>query len=158
MTDYAQIGDAVRAALLADSWLGDPANVKTAETHKRGFSLQDDKDALAFSRDELPAIAIVPNAGPKQSDQTATNEIRSVVRSQAAVVSCHRDARTGLDNHLRIVANLERVLERQKTSQDDLGIDAFVSDVATEQERFKKGEYYYFLSRTDFNVEITSVF
>ncbi|MBI5427262.1 MAG: hypothetical protein HZA02_03160 [Nitrospinae bacterium] len=158
MTDYARIGDAVRTTLLADSWLGNPANVKTVETHKRGFSLQDDKDALAFSHDELPAIAIVPNAGPKQSDQTATNEIRSVARSQAAVVSYHRDARTGLNNHLQIVANLERVLERQKTSQDDLGIDAFVAEVSTEQEQFKKGEYYYFLSRTDFNVEVTSAF
>ena len=69
MTDYTQVGNAVKTTFLADSWLGNPANVKTLEVWKRGFMIQDARDARFFNVNELPAIAIVPNAEPRSASR-----------------------------------------------------------------------------------------
>ena len=63
MTDYTSLANALQTTLTADAWLGNSGNVKTIEIHRRGFSLQDAKDAQFFSHTDLPAIAIslVPN-------------------------------------------------------------------------------------------------
>lgn len=156
MTDYSQIGNAIKATLLADFWLGNTANVKTVEVHKRGFMLQDARDAQYFG--DLPAIAIVPNAKPKTSVQTTTHEIRSVVKSQVIAISRNRDSQTGRDAQALIVANLERVLEEQKTSARDLGIDAYVFNISSVEEQFKDGDHYIFVTTTGCDIEITAQF
>ena len=158
MSDYSQIGSAIKTTFLADSWLGNPANVKTVEIWKRGFMIQDARDALYFNINDLPALAIVPNAEPKKSDQATTNEIRSYVKSQIVVVTRNRDPQGEKDVQSAIVANVERVLEKQKSSAQALGIDAYVSDVSTVDEQFKDGEYYYFVSTTSCQIDITITF
>jgi hypothetical protein len=54
-----------------------------------------------------------------------------------------------------VVGNIERVLEKQKSSNNDLGIGGFVREVTTDEEQFKKGEYYYFISTTNAQIELT---
>jgi hypothetical protein len=148
MTDYATVGDAVRSTLLADVWFGNPAQMKTIEVFPRAFSLRENNDTLYFGAEEMPAIVIAPNVTPKTSEQISPEVIRSVIHVETAAVSWNRDGRIGLRNHLALVANIERVLEKQKTAQDDFGIGAVVIGVATRQEIFKKGEYLFFISRT----------
>ncbi len=155
MTDYTALGNAIKTTLQNDSWVGDSANVKTIETHKRGFSIQDEKDARFFSPSDLPAIAVVPNAEAKQQEPGATNEIRETVPAQVIAVTRLRDAQAGLTVHHSLVANIERVLDKQKSSSADLGIGAFVREVNTTEEQFKKGEYYYFISTTSTQIELT---
>jgi len=155
VTDYTALGNAIKTTLQNDSWVGDSANVKTIETHKRGFSIQDEKDARFFSPSDLPAIAVVPNAEAKQQEPGATNEIRETVPAQVIAVTRLRDAQAGLTVHHSLVANIERVLDKQKSSSADLGIGAFVREVNTTEEQFKKGEYYYFISTTSTQIELT---
>ena len=158
MTDYALVGNAIKSTLLADSWIGNAANVKTVEIHKRGFMIQDARDAQYFNVNDIPAIAIVPNAAPKSSTQTTTNEIRSVAQSQVIAVTRNRDPQTGRDVQCGIVANIERVLEKQKSSSQALGIDAYVFNVSTLDEQFKEGDHYYFVSTTNCDIEIVTQF
>jgi hypothetical protein len=155
VTDYTVLGNAIKATLENDSWLGNSANVKTLETHKRGFSIQDEKDARFFSPSDLPAIAIVPNSDGKQQELGATNEIRETVSAQGIAVTRNRDAQFGLSSQHNLVANIERVLDKQKSSSADLGIGGFVREVTSVDEQFKKGEYYYFISTTTFQIELT---
>lgn len=158
MTDYALVGNAIKTTLLADSWIGNTANVKTLEVHKRGFMIQDARDAQYFNVNDIPAIAIVPNAAPKSSTQTTTNEIRSVAKSQVITVTRNRDPHAGRDVQCGIVANVERVLEKQKSSAQSLDIDAYVFNVSTLEEQFKDGDYYYFVSTTSCDIEIVTQF
>ena len=139
MTDYTALGNAIKTTLQNDSWVGNSVNVKTLETHKRGFSLQDEKDARFFAPSDLPAIAVVPNAEGKQQDSGATNEIRETVPAQVIVVTRQRDPQFGLAAHHTLIANIERVLDKQKSSSNDLGIGGFVREVSTSEEQFKKG-------------------
>ncbi|MBC8287650.1 MAG: hypothetical protein H8E42_09295 [Nitrospinae bacterium] len=155
MTDYTAFGNAIKTTLQNDSWVGNSANVKTLETHKRGFSIQDEKDARFFSPSDLPAIAVVPNAEGKQQEPGATNEIRETVPAQVIAVTRLRGAQSGLNVHHSLVANIERVLDKQKSSSADLGIGGFVREVSTTEEQFKKGEYYYFISTTTAQIELT---
>ena len=155
MTDYTALGNAIKTTLQNDSWLGNSANVNTLETHKRGFSIQDEKDARFFSPSDLPAIAIVPNSDGKHQEPGATNEIRETVPAQLIAVSRQRDAQSGLTAHHVLVAHVERVLDKQKSSIDDLGIGGFVQEVSTTEEQFKKGDYYYFISTTTVQIELT---
>jgi hypothetical protein len=155
VTDYTALGNNIKSTLLDDSWVGNSANVKTLETHKRGFSIQDEKDARFFSPADLPAIAVVPNAEGKQQEPGATNEIRETVSAQVIGVTRQRDAQAGLIAHHTLVANIERVMEKQKSSSADLGVDGFVREVSTSEEQFKKGEYYYFISTTTAQIELT---
>ncbi len=155
MTDYTALGNAVKTTLQNDSWVGDPSNVKTVETHKRGFSIQDEKDARFFSPNDLPAIAVVPNAEGKQQEPGATNEIRETIPAQAIAVTRHRNSQSGLSAHHTLVANIERVFDKQKSSSKDLGIGGFVREVSTSEEQFKKGDYFYFISTTTAQIELT---
>ena len=155
MTDYTTLGNAIKTTLQNDSWVGNSVNVKTLETHKRGFSLQDEKDARFFAPSDLPAIAVVPNVEGKQQEPGSTNEIRETVLAQVIVVTRQRDSQLGLTAHHTLVANIERVLDKQKSSINDLGIGGFVREVSTSEEQFKKGEYYYFISTTTAQIELT---
>lgn len=158
MTDYTALGNAIKITFENDSWLGNSINVRTIETHKRGFSIQDEKDARFFSPSDLPAIAVVPNAEPKQQEPGTTNEIRETVPAQLIAVTRHRLSQPGMNDHHTLVANVERVLEKQKSSNADLGIDGFVREVSTAEDQFKKGEYYYFISTTTAQIELTTNF
>jgi hypothetical protein len=155
VTDYTALGNAIKTTFENDSWVGNPANIKTLEMHKRGFSIQDEKDARFFSPSDLPALAIVPNSEGKQQEPGATNEIRETVPAQVIGITRHRDAQSGLNIHHNVVANIERVLDKQKSSSADLGIGGFVREVSTTEEQFKKGEYYYFISTTTSQIELT---
>ncbi len=155
MTNYTVLGNAIKTTLENDSWVGNSVNVKTLETYKRGFSIQDEKDARFFAPADLPAIAVVPNAEAKQQEPGGTNEIRETVPAQVIAVTRQRDAQFGLAAHHNLVANIERVLDKQKSSNDDLGIGGFVREVSTTEEQFKKGEYYYFISITTAQIELT---
>lgn len=157
MTDYTALASAMQTTFEADSWLGNSANVKTIEVHKRGFSIQDEKDAQFFSTADLPAIAVVSNSAPKQQRLETTNEILETLVSEVVAVSRKRDLQAGMTAHQEIIKNIERVLDQQKSSQKDLGIDAFVRQVATTEQQFKKGEYYYFVSTTTARIELTAV-
>lgn len=156
MTDYTALGNAIKTTLQNDAWLG--SNVQAVETHKRGFSIQDEKDARFFSTEDLPAIAIVPNAESKKQEIQATNEIRETLSAQVVAVTRNRNAQSGMVRHQSLVQNIERVLEKQKSSADCLGIDAFVQSVGTLEEQFKKGEYYYFISTTTAQIDLTASF
>lgn len=158
MTDYFAVGDAIKTTLLADSWLGNPANVKTMEVYTRGFSIQSLADAQNFDENDLPALAIVPNGAAKSSDQVTTNEIRSLVKPRIIAVTRNSDLQAGGKYQNDIVANIERVLEKQKTSTQALGIDAYVFNVATSGQEFKHGTYFYFVSTTNCEVEIQDQF
>lgn len=155
MTDYTSLANAIKTTLESDSWLGNSANVKTIEIHRRGFSLQDPKDAQFFSEADVPAIAVIPNSGPKQQGLETTNEIRETIPCEIAAVTRDRDLQTGMTAHQTIIQNIERVLEKQKSSLNDFGIDAFVQQVSTTENQFKKGDYYYFLSTTTARIELT---
>lgn len=157
MTDYTALASAMQTTFEADAWLGNSANVKIIEIHKRGFSIQDEKDAQFFSTADLPAIAIVPNSAPKQQRLETTNEILETLASEVVAVSRNRDLQAGMTSHQAIANNIERVLEKQKSSQSNLGIDAFVRQVATTETQFKKGEYYYFVSTTTARIELTAI-
>ncbi len=155
MTDYSALGNAIKTTLLNDIWLGNPVNVQTIETHKRGFSIRDEKDARFFSPDDLPAIAIIPNSEGKQQEVQTTNEIREIVPVQLVAVTRQRNAQTGITSHHILVKNIERILEKQKSSSENLGIDAYVQNVSTAEEQYKKGEYYYLISTTTAQIELT---
>ena len=156
MTDATHIAESTKATLERDSWLGNTANVKTIEAHKREFSLQGDDDRPFYKESELPAMAIDPDAGGKEQDFETVGEIRENVIAEVMTVSGDADAVTAEDNHNTIIKNLERVLEEQVTSEKDLGMDALVKDVSTETEDpFKKGNKTYYISRTTFTVDIT---
>jgi hypothetical protein len=156
VTDYTALGNAIKTTLQNDTWVGN--NVQTIEIHKRGFSIQDEKDAQYFSKEDLPAIAVIPNSGAKQQEIQTTNEIRETVPAQIVTVNQMRNAQTGIEENLLIVKNIERILDKQKSSTNNLGIDAFVQSVSTTDEQFKKGEYYYFISTTTAQIEITIPF
>jgi hypothetical protein len=158
MTDYTSLANAIQTTLSADSWLSNSANVKTIEIHRRGFSLQDPKDAQFFSQADLPAIAINPNSGPKQQRLTTTNEILETLFAEISAVSFNRGLQTGMTIHQSLVQNIERVFEKQKSSLNDLGIDAFVKQVSTTENQLKKGEFYYFISTTRAEIERTANF
>lgn len=157
MTDYTSLANGIKNTLSADSWLANSANVKTIEINRRGFSLQDSKDAQFFSQADLPAIAIVPNAGPKQQRLVTTNEILETLQCEISAVSRNRELQTGMSVHQSLIQNIERVLEKQKSSLKDLGLDAFVQQVSTTENQIKKGEFYYFISSTRANVELTVI-
>jgi len=158
VTDYTSLANAIKTTLQADTWLGNLANVKTIEIHRRGFSLQDSKDAQFFSEVDIPAIAVIPNSSPKQQRQETTNEIREIIPSEIAAVSRDRDLQAGLTAHQTLIQNIERVLEKQKSSLNDFGIDAFVQQVSTTESQLKKGEYFYFVSTTTARIELTATF
>jgi hypothetical protein len=158
MTDYTSLANAIQTTLSDDAWLGNIANVKTIEIHRRGFSLQDPKDAQFFSETDLPAIAIIPNSGPKQQRLATTNEIRESLFCEITAVSRNRGLQNGMTVHQSLIQNIERVLEKQKSSLNDLGFDAFVRQVSTTENQVKKGEYYYFISTTRAQIDLTANF
>jgi hypothetical protein len=158
MVDYTALGTAIKTTLAADAWFQVSANVKTMETHKRGFNLQDEKDAQFFAPADLPAIAIVPNSAPKRQSLETTNEIRETVPCQVVAVTRSRDLQAGMTVSQSLVNNIERVLDAQKSSAKNLGIDAFVQTTDTAQEQFKRGEYYYFIATTTAQIELTATF
>jgi hypothetical protein len=158
MTDYTSLGAAIKTTFEADAWLGNVANVKTIEVHKRGFKINKDKDSLYMDTDGLPGIIIIPNMQPKGQNQTTTNEIEEIIKSQVITLTRHRKLQVGMNAHFALVANVERVLQKQKSSADDLGIDAFVRSVSTEDNNDKEGDYYYFTSQTSAEIELTATF
>ncbi len=158
MVDYVALANAIKTTLEADSWVGNIANVKTVETYSREFSLQGEEGAPFYKDTELPAMAITPNAQGKSQDGAAVGEILESVASEVMTVTFHSVVLTAAQEHDTIIKNLERVLDAQKTSSADLGIDALVKDVSTETERFKKGANYFHLSRTRFTVLLTATY
>lgn len=158
MTDYTAIGNAIKTTFLADAWLGNVANVKTIELEKRGYNIQDQKNADFFSQNDLPAIAIVSNGSGKSSEQQTTNEIHSTVKPQIIGIIRSRNRQTALGLLQTMVSNIESVLEKQKKSTQALGIDAFVMNISTTEAEYKDGEYYLMISTTTCDIEVITTF
>ena len=153
MTDYTSIANALKTTLTADSWLGNTVNVKTVEIHQRGENISRSGDSLYFASNETPALAIVPNVAKSTSALISAEEVLISTRCQILGFTFDVNAQTGMANHIQLLTNLERVLEKQKSEQDDLGIGARVWDVSSQTDRKKKGSLFYFVSKTEFNVE-----
>ena len=116
MTDTVALGNAVKTTLEADAWIGDAANVTTIEIHKRGFKIQDLGDALFFSKEDLPALAIVPRTRNKESLVGTTNELDETHFVGVVLVTVDRKVADGLDAHDVIIENIERVLNEGQAS------------------------------------------
>lgn len=158
MVDYTSLANALKTTLQADAWVGNIANVKTIETFKRDFSLQGEDGASFYQPSELPALAIIANASPKGQDGAAVGEISESVFSEIETTSLNSDKQTTQVEHETIIKNLERVLDAQKTSVADLGIDALVKDVSTTTKEWKKGKNYFYFSTTSFTVLLTTTY
>lgn len=158
MTDYASIADAIKATLQADAWLGNVANVTTIEAYGRDFQFQGDDDAPFYDDAELPALSILPNVSPQDQQIETVGEIRHLVQAEVTVVSGAAGAAASARAHDAIVGNIERVLDAQKTSAADLGINALVRDVGTTTSRFKRSEKTYFISRINFIIDLTTTY
>lgn len=156
--DYTALANAIKTTLEADSWLGNVANVVTIEAFPREFSLQGEGGQLFYEESELPAMSINPNADPKGQDTETVGEILESVSAEITTISYHTDPSTAYTEHNTILSNLERVLDAQKTSVADLGIDALVKDVSTTPGTFKKGSNYFYYSRTNFTVLLTTLY
>ena len=158
MTDYSTIATAIKTTLQADAWIGNTANVKTIEVYLRESALQGGQDFPFYEKKLLPLMAIIPNVTPKGVDLSTTREIRETIACEVWTISSGQEVAAGWNNHYPIVGNLERVLSKQKTSANDLGIDALVTGVASEDSHKKVDKTLYFLSKTSFIVDLTNTF
>jgi len=155
---YKEIQDAIKTTLDADSYFdGTSASVETIEVNERQIELRHKPQYLGFLYSELPTLTI--KAVGKESDLNTTREIREEFLVQCRLISRSRDEQSGMDTHLGKVKEIERVLRKQLTSADDLGINAFVTDVNTEHEDIEKdGNYYVYKTLTFCTVEIIETY
>ncbi len=153
MSDYSVVGNAVRNTLLADSWIADPANVKTVETYSRGYSLRESEESQYFGPEEAPAIAVIPNPASRKGHAISASRLLEQVNVEVVAVTFHREAQTGMAVQHQFVGNIERVLENQKTAGKDLGIGAFVDGLGTADRTTKNGELFCLVSTIRFQIE-----
>lgn len=158
MTDYTALATALKTTIQAHVWLGETDNVKTVRLYGGDFSLQGEEGTPFHKESELPSMNIIPNATPKGQDHGTVGEIQEFINSEIVTCSRGTDSITAETTHLTIISYLETLLDAQKTSSSDLGIEALVRDVSTFTERWKKGDKYHYLSRTTFTVLLTTTY
>jgi hypothetical protein len=158
MSSYKEIQDAIKVTLDADSWFdGTSSSIQKVEVNEREVDLMHKPPYVGFRYSELPALTI--KAIGKESDLNTTREIREDFTVRLRLVTRARDEQSGMDTHLGKVKEIERVLRKQITSTEELGIDAFVTNVNTEMEDNEKdGEYWIFKTLTFCNVEIIETY
>jgi hypothetical protein len=155
---YKEIQDAIKVTLDADSWFDETSSsIQTVEVNERETELRHKESYAGFLYSELPALTI--SATGKESDLNTTQEIREEFLVECRLVTRARDEQSGMDTHLGKIKEVERVLRKQITSSDDLGINAFVFDVNTEKEETEKdGTYWIFKTLTFCTVEIIETY
>lgn len=150
MTDYNALATAVKDTLEADAFFSAmPKPVKTIEIGVRGFQIAGDAAADFFRPEDLPGMSINPKPVAKTSQFNTTNELDEVQPVDIALVTQVRDLQTGEVAHYVILKNLERVLNAERTSLKNFGIDAVAESVTTDTtEITKTGDFYYLQSFT----------
>lgn len=153
MTDlYSTIEEAILAAFEADAWLGDTDNVKVIETDLREALLTGEAVSRGFMREELPAVQIKANLAPTGEDLATTNVIEKQVPVVIVSVSAALVRSTARDSGQILLGHLEDVLDAQKSSEADLGIDALVRDVKSTLVEVKDGVYWWAIGTTECTV------
>lgn len=158
MSSYKEIQDAIKTTLDADSWFDETSSsIQLVEVNEREIEIRHKPQYLGFKYSELPALTI--KAVGKDSSLHTTQEIQEQFEVELRLITRSRAAQSGRDTHLGKVKEIERVLRKQVSSSDDLGINAFVFDVNTEMEDTEKdGNYYIFKTTTFCTVEIIETY
>ena len=158
MSSYHEIQDAVKTTIDADSYFdGSSSSVQTTEVNERKVEVRHKPQYMGFLYSELPALTI--KCIGKESDLNTTREIREEFTVEMRLITRARDEQSGMDTHLDKIKEIERVLRKQVTSADDLGINAFVTEVNTElEETDKDGNYWVFKTLTFCTVEIIETY
>ncbi|MCH8157794.1 MAG: hypothetical protein IID18_08625 [Nitrospinae bacterium] len=161
MTDYVSIQNAVRDELKSDAWLSNSANVKTIESNRRAPTLNVQVGHNGFDWDEMPAVTVMANSQPKTFEGSTTREIREGVFVDVEVITRTRDEQTGMDLHLTIVKNVERVAQAQRTSTACWGVSGYTLSVGTvpdEDNPVRSGDYFILKTNTEILIELTATF
>jgi hypothetical protein len=158
MSSYKEIQDAIKTTLDADSWFDETsATIEKVEVNEREVDIRHKPQYAGFLYSELPALTI--KAIGKESDLNTTREIREEFLVQCTLITRARNEQSGMDTHLGKVKEIERVLRKQVTSADDLGINAFCYDVNTEMQASQKdGNYWVFQTITFVTVEVIETY
>ena len=157
-SSYKEVQDAIKTTVDADSWFtGLAATVNTTEVNEREVDIRHKPQYAGFLYSELPSLTF--KAIGKESDLNTTREIREEFLVQCTLITRARNEQSGMDTHLGKVKELERVLRKQVTSADDLGINAFCFDVNTEMQPSQKdGNYWVFTTITFVTVEVIETY
>jgi len=157
-SSYKEIQDAIKTTIDADSYFDETSStVKTTEVNERKAELRHKPQYMGFLYGELPAFTI--NCIGKESDLNTTREIREEFLVEMRLITRARDEQSGMDTHWGKIKEVERTLRKQVSSDDDLGIDAFVFDVNSEIETIDKdGDYWVFKTLTYCTVEIIETY
>lgn len=158
MSSYKEVQDAIKTTVDADSYFdGSTSSVNTVEVNEREIDIRHKAQYAGFLYSELPSLTI--KAIGKESELNTTREISEFFTVQCKMITRARNEQSGMDTHLGKVKELERVLRKQVTSSDDLGINAFVTDVNTElEENEADANYWIFKSLTFLTVEIIETY
>lgn len=158
MSSYKEIQDAIKTTIDADSYfLGTKATVLTVEVNEREGELRHKPIYSGFLYSELPALTI--SAIGKESELETVQEIKEDFLIQCRLITRARDEQAGMDTHWLKVKEIERVLRKQISSADDLGICGFVTNVNTEHEPTEKdGTYWIIKTLTFLNVEVIETY
>lgn len=154
MSSYHEIQDAIKTTLDADSWFdGTSSSILTTVVNDRLPKLRHNPVYQGFLYSELPALSI--QAIGKEAEFNTVRELDEDFLVKVTLITRARDEQTGRDTHLDKVKEIERVLRKQVTSDNDLGIDAFVTNVNTEFLPIELADkYFIFVSETYCNVEV----
>ncbi len=153
MSDYAALNTNLIAKLASNAYM--IANGVTVEKWTRGLEVQDDDGTLRFDDTDLPLLVVQVPAGGKSSE-FHPQEIRSEIPGLVTTISTSAARATGIDPHLGLVSNLEIELEGLKTSAENLGANTLVHSVSSDVSSFKRGEAWYFITKTQFSIDATN--
>jgi hypothetical protein len=158
MSSYKEIQDAIKTTLDADSWFDETSStIQKTEVNERKVELRHKPQYMGFLYSELPAFTI--KCVGKESELNTTREIQENFEVEMRLITRARDEQTGMDTHWGKIKEVERTLRKQVTSADDLGINAFVTEVHSEIEEIEKdGDYWVFKTLTFCNVEIIETY
>jgi len=161
--DYTAIETAVHDTLKADAWLGDAANVKTWSKGHRNFVLHEKGASLYFDVNDLPAVSVAIQPDSKRQEFNVTNELEETVtvEVQSAIYIAQGDHAAGEAQFREIIQNIERVLDGQRTSANNLGLDSECGAVNSTRTRATFAEtdkHRFHLSTTEAEVQVISTF
>jgi hypothetical protein len=157
-SSYKEVQDAIKATLDADSWFDETSStIQKTEVNERKAELRHKPQYMGFLYSELPAFTI--KCVGKESSLHTTREIQENFEVEMRLITRSRNEQTGMDTHWGKIKEVERALRKQVTSADDLGINAFVTEVRSEIEEIEKdGDYWVFKTLTFCDVEIIETY
>lgn len=161
--DYAAIETAVHDTLQADSWLGDTDNVKTFDKGHRNFALHEKGAALYFGVNDLPAVSVFIKSDTKRQDFNTTNELDETVTVEVqSVLYVAQGSEDTVEGTMRtLVQNIERVLDAQKTSAKNLGLDSecgYVNSTRTQFVYAETDKHKFLMATTEAEVQVVTTF